>query len=122
MLFGLAHASNQNATVLGLVNTAGWGIILGVAFLRSGDLWFPIGLHFGWNWILPVFGANLSGFTMRIAGYTIEWQLSELWSGGAYGPEGGMLTTLMLFVLAAYLWKAPVEGQMPFLARARREA
>jgi membrane protease YdiL (CAAX protease family) len=122
VLFGLAHASNQSATVIGLVNTAGWGIILGIAFLRSGDLWFPIGLHFGWNWILPVFGVNLSGFTIRVAGYTTEWQLSELWSGGAYGPEGGLLTTLILFALAAYLWKAPVEGQVPFLARARKEA
>ena len=122
VLFGVAHSTNQNATIMGVINTVGWGIVLGVAFLRSGDLWFPIGLHFGWNWIFPIFGVNLSGFTMRVAGYAMEWKVSNFWSGGAYGPEGGMLTTLILFALAFYLWKAPVEGQLPFLARSRREA
>ncbi|MCW5976652.1 MAG: CPBP family intramembrane metalloprotease [Bryobacteraceae bacterium] len=121
VLFGLAHSSNLHATPLAIVNTVGWGIILGVAFLRSGDLWFPIGLHFGWNWILPVFGVNLSGHTMKVAGYTMQWELGDIWSGGAYGPEGGFLTTFILFALAAYLWKAPIEGQTPFLARSRRE-
>lgn len=122
VLFGMAHASNLSATPLAVINTIGWGIILGVAFLRSGDLWFPIGLHFGWNWILPIFGVNLSGFTMKVAGYTMRWELSDFWSGGAYGPEGGILTTVVLMGLGVYLWKAPVEGQAPFLARSRREA
>lgn len=117
VIFGLAHAANQYATPLGLANTIGWGVILGVAFLRSGDLWLPIGLHFGWNWMLPIFGASLSGFTIRTAGYAMEWTAPTFWSGGAYGPEGGLLTSLVLALLALYLWKAPIEGQTPFLAR-----
>jgi membrane protease YdiL (CAAX protease family) len=121
LLFGLAHSVNQNQTPVGLMNTLVWGIILGVAFLRSGDLWLPIGLHFGWNWILPVFGANLSGYTMRVAGHAMDWQVSSIWSGGAYGPEGGVLTTLVLVGLAFYLWKAPIDGQVAFLARSRRK-
>lgn len=120
-LFARLHAGNDYATTLGLANTFGWGVILGVAFLRSGDLWLPIGLHFGWNWALPLFGASLSGFTMTGIGYTIDWSVGDLWSGGAYGPEGGVLTSLVLIVLAAYLWKAPIRGQPAFLLRSPRE-
>ena len=56
VLFGIVHGNNPNLTWLGLLNTAAWGVLLGFAFLRSGDLWLPIGLHFGWNWALPLFG------------------------------------------------------------------
>lgn len=121
ILFAWLHAGNDYANTLGLVNTFGWGVILGVAFLRSGDLWFPIGLHFGWNWMLPIYGVSVSGFTMNTVGYTIDWRVRDLWSGGAYGPEGGLLTSLVLVVLALYLWKAPLHGQPAFLLRPRRD-
>ncbi len=120
-VFAWMHSANDYASTLGLVNTFGWGVVLGVAFLRSGDLWFPIGLHFGWNWVLPIFGVSVSGFTMNTVGYAIDWSVGDLWSGGAYGPEGGLLTTLVLFVLAGYLWKAPIHGQPAFLLHSRRE-
>lgn len=64
VLFGLAHSGNLNFGLLALINTILWGVVLGYAFLRSGDLWLPIGLHFGWNWALPLLGVNLSGFTI----------------------------------------------------------
>ncbi len=121
LLFALAHTANRNVTLLSVVNTAAWGVILGVAFLRSGDLWLPIGLHFGWNWALPMFGANLSGFKMGVTGYALEWRIGELWSGGAYGPEGGLITSTVLIALAVYLWKAPIEGQQAYLVRGHRE-
>ncbi|MGH9640651.1 MAG: lysostaphin resistance A-like protein, partial [Bryobacteraceae bacterium] len=87
VIFGLAHSSNPHASALGIVNTIIWGIVLGYAFLRSRDLWFPIGLHYGWNFVLPLFGVNLSGLTIDVTRYTYRWDLSPLWSGGAYGPE-----------------------------------
>ena len=90
-------------------------------FANSGDLWLPIGLHLSWNWILPVFGVNLSGFTMRLTGYSMQWKMGDIWSGGAYGPEGGILTSLALVALAFYLWKAPIHGQSAFLLRSREE-
>jgi membrane protease YdiL (CAAX protease family) len=121
VVFGLAHSANQYASTLGLINTVGWGVVFGYAFLRSGDLWLPIGLHFGWNWVLPMFGVNLSGFTMKTAGYTMQWKASGLWSGGAYGPEGGVLTSFAVVAIFVYLWKAPVRQQAAFLLRRSRE-
>jgi hypothetical protein len=122
ILFGMAHASNLSVTPLGVVNTMAWGILLGYSFVRSGDLWLPIGLHFGWNWALPMFGVNLSGFTMEVTGYALHWKVGPLWSGGAYGPEGSILTSVVVLLLFAYLWKAPVRHQEAFLLRGSEEA
>ena len=117
VLFGLAHLNNQNVTWLGVANTMGWGVLFGVAFLRSGDLWLPIGLHFGWNWVLPLMGVNLSGFTMDLTGRSLHSNWSVLWSGGAYGPEGGLLTSLVVAGLFYYIWKAPIQHQDALLLR-----
>ncbi len=117
VLFGVAHMNNRNVTTLGVVNTMLWGVLLGYAFFRSGDLWLPIGLHFGWNWTLPLLGSNLSGFTMGVTGYGLHWKVGELWSGGAYGPEGGLLTTAVVGVLFVFLLRAPIRTQETFLVR-----
>jgi hypothetical protein len=111
VLFGLAHSQNLNFGPLALTNTILWGVVLGFAYLRSGDLWLPIGLHFGWNWALPLLGVNLSGFTMDVTGYAMHWRLGERWSGGAYGPEGGLLTTAVAIGLFFYVGKAPIQHQ-----------
>ena len=116
-LFGLAHSANSYFTWLALVNTILWGILFGYAFLISGDLWLPLGLHFGWNWTLPLLGVNLSGFTMGITGYSVEWKVGDLWSGGAYGPEGGLLTSAVVIGLFFYVQKAPVQHQEAYLLR-----
>jgi membrane protease YdiL (CAAX protease family) len=99
VIFGLAHSPNLNVNVLGIVNTAAWGVLLGWAYVRVESLWLPIGLHFGWNLALPLLGANLSGFTMGLTGYELRWSAGQIWSGGAYGPEGGLLTTGVVVAL-----------------------
>lgn len=117
VLFGLAHSANLNFTILALINTVLWGIVLGYSFILSGDLWLPIGLHFGWNWMLPLLGVNLSGFTMGVTGYSLHWNIGGLWSGGDYGPEGGLLTSAVLVLLVVYLRKVPIQHQDAFLLR-----
>jgi len=115
VLFAFLHASNPAFGLLAGFNTLLWGVLLGYSFLRSGDLWLPIGLHFGWNWTLPLLGVNLSGLTMGVTGYTIRWKIGGLWSGGAYGIEGGLLTTAIVVLLYFYLEKAPIQPQEPYL-------
>ncbi|MDX2149208.1 MAG: CPBP family intramembrane glutamic endopeptidase [Bryobacteraceae bacterium] len=122
LIFGLAHGANLSFSPLGLVNTAGWGILLGYAFLRTGELWMPIGLHFGWNWVLPLFGVKLSGFTMGVTGYALRWRAGELWSGGEYGVEASLLTLPVLVLLFFYVQRAPVTRQHAFLLRNLPEA
>jgi membrane protease YdiL (CAAX protease family) len=117
VLFGLMHGNNPNQSWLGLINTMAWGIAFGYAFVRSGDLWLPIGLHFGWNWILPLFGANLSGYTMGVTGLATRSTASVWWTGGNYGPEGGVFTTMVVIGVMFYLHRVPVQQQASALAR-----
>jgi hypothetical protein len=110
VLFGLAHLGNTGATPLGILNTMAWGGALGYAYVRTQALWLPIGLHFGWNFALPLLGANVSGFTMGVTGYVLEWTGNSLWGGGGYGPEGGILTTGAVVVLAVLLRRLASNG------------
>ena len=111
VVFALLHGGNPHATWFAIANTAGFGILFGYAYWRSRDLWLPIGLHFGWNLVLPLFGVNLSGLTMKVTGYAMAWSAGRLWSGGDYGPEASVLTSAALVALSVYLWKAPVRRQ-----------
>jgi membrane protease YdiL (CAAX protease family) len=111
VIFAAMHAANPNATWFGLANTAGFGILFGYAFLRTRDLWLPIGLHFGWNVTLPLFGASLSGLTMNVTGHQMVWTAGKLWSGGDYGPEASLLTSGVVILLFLYLRKAPLRRQ-----------
>jgi len=92
-----------------MINTAGFGVLFGVALLRSHDLWMPIGMHFAWNTILPFLGADLSGLTIRVTEYRLVWRGSDLWSGGKYGPEASLAASVVLLVLMGALWKIPVH-------------
>ena len=113
LVFGWMHSANPDASPLGLINTAGFGVLFGYAYFRSRDLWLPIGLHFGWNFTLPLFGANLSGITIfkEITGHEMVWRAGVLWSGGGYGPEASILTSAALVPLFVYIWKAPIRRQ-----------
>jgi membrane protease YdiL (CAAX protease family) len=111
VLFGLLHGTNPSANWISTANTAGFGILFGYAYLRSRDLWLPIGLHFAWNFTLTLFGVNVSGLRMKVTGYEMSWTAGSLWSGGEYGPEASVLTLAVLALLFAYVWKAPVRRQ-----------
>jgi uncharacterized protein len=120
-IFGLMHSANPYASWFGLANTAGFGILFGYAFLRSRDLWLPIGLHFGWNFTLPLFGVNLSGLRMNVTGHEMVWTAGRLWSGGDYGPEASLVTSGVLVLLFAYLRVAPVSRRTLPLADSAAE-
>jgi len=121
ILFGLLHGFNPGATPLSMANTAGFGILFGVALMRSHDLWLPIGLHFGWNAALPFLGVELSGFTIQVVGYRLVWKAGNLWSGGTYGPEASLLATAVLMVLFAVIRKVPVRKGIACLLDPERE-
>jgi uncharacterized protein len=109
VIFGLAHIGNPNSNLLGVGNTMLWGVLFGYAYLRTSALWLPIGLHFGWNFALPLFGANLSGFTMGVTGYALHWSAGDVWSGGGYGPEGSVMTTAIVIVLFFVLHRFTID-------------
>ena len=112
VLFALMHTANPNVLWLGIANTAGFGILFGYAFYRSRDLWLPVGLHFGWNFTLPLFGVNVSGLKIGVTGHQMVWTAGVWWSGGDYGPEASVLTSVVLVLLFVAVGQVPVRRQV----------
>ena len=109
-LFGLGHYFNPDATWVGTLNTFLAGLLLCLAYLRTRSLWFPYGIHIGWNLAIgPIFGFPVSGITMRSV-WISEGQGADWLMGGAYGPEGGILGTgVMLSAILAVLLTGKVS-------------
>jgi len=91
LVFSVLHLSNPNASAMAVAGIFLAGMFLGYGFIRSGQLWLSIGLHTGWNFFEGVvFGFPVSGLPFyrlteaRIVG-------PALWTGGAFGPEAGLL-------------------------------
>ena len=110
-LFGWAHLANPQATLLSSLNTALAGLLLAAARLRSRALWMPIGLHFAWNLFLgPVLEFPVSGYSFGAAGVIASPSRMAWLSGGAYGPEGGLVLTLVVAVAILLLIRFPLPS------------
>lgn len=91
-IFSLMHAGNPNTTVIGLINLTFIGIFYGYAFVASGSLAMPIGIHTTWNFMQGnVFGFPVSGIAPEIALLKIKEAGPELITGGSFGPEAGLI-------------------------------
>ena len=101
--FGLAHAGNPNASALSVLGNMLDGLIYGVAFLGSGRIWLPWGLHFAWNVFQgPVLGFPVSGLDM--GGLVQQTPVGNaLITGGSYGPEAGLVAMAFRVVAIALL-------------------
>ena len=105
-VFGILHLGNPNATWIGAVGIFFAGIFLAYGYVRTEQLWLPIGLHIGWNFFEGViFGFPVSGMeTFRLTRISVDGP--ELWTGGAFGPEAGLilLPSLALGMTLIYLY------------------
>ena len=108
LVFGLLHTANPNASLISFLNISLAGIFLSTGYLLTGQLAIPIGLHFGWNFFQGnVFGFPVSGGDYRIATFIkVIQEGPALWTGGSFGPEGGLLGTIfsLLGILCILVW------------------
>jgi membrane protease YdiL (CAAX protease family) len=104
IIFAAMHAFNPNITYLGYLNLFLAGILLGLPYLYTNNLWFPISLHFSWNFFQSLFGFNVSGLNS----YSIvNFNLIEKnnFNGGDFGFEGSVVSIaaqLIFILLAVY--------------------
>jgi membrane protease YdiL (CAAX protease family) len=114
--FGMAHLSNPNVIpVATFANTALAGIWLGVAYLRTRNLWFPLGVHWAWNWALGgVFGLPISGKNLISNPLLQGNDIGPAWlTGGAYGIEGGVACTIALVIFTLFVWRTRLLSATP---------
>jgi membrane protease YdiL (CAAX protease family) len=90
-VFAALHGGNAGVTPVAMVNLVLAGVLLALAYERWQRLWFPIGIHLGWNVVSgPVLGYGVSGY---IAGKTVftTTALGPPWiTGGLFGIEGSL--------------------------------
>ena len=60
-IFSLLHFFNPNVNYIALTELFIAGILLGISYVYTKNLWFPIALHLSWNFFQVMFGFNVSG-------------------------------------------------------------
>jgi len=104
-LFGALHLANPNSSLtagIGLAIQA--GLLLAAAFIYSRNLWFPIAIHFAWNFTQSaIFGARVSGNAISKTLINSKIEGAEWFTGGEFGPEGSLQATLFCLTATVIL-------------------
>lgn len=105
LIFGFMHIMNPGATILSSIYIAiEAGILLGAAYKYTGTLWFPIGIHWAWNFFEGnIFGFPVSGRPFDISLIRSQTDGPELLTGGSFGPEASLIIPLVCLSLAVFL-------------------
>jgi membrane protease YdiL (CAAX protease family) len=109
LIFWLLHGLNDYAWSQPLIslNLFSAGVLLALAYIASGNLWFPTALHYGWNLCQgPVLGIPVSGMEVPSLLDCQPRADQPAWlTGGRFGLEGSIMVTLVQGgVCAAFLW------------------
>lgn len=113
ILFALLHVFNANLSVLAVLNLILFGAFAAFYAIKEGGLWGVFGLHSLWNWAQGnLFGMEVSGIPSRLdAIFELKETGPDWLTGGAFGPEGGIIVTLVLLAGIAILWLAKPHRQ-----------
>ena len=104
LLFALAHSFNPNLSWIALAGLFGAGILLGLSYIYTKNLWFPISLHFSWNLFQAYFGFNVSGQEF----YSIvEFNIAEenILNGGKFGFEASIFSLIPQIALILLIFR-----------------
>jgi uncharacterized protein len=104
VLFTIAHASNPNINILSLVNLLLGGLLLGINYIYTRNLWFAILFHFSWNFFQgPLLGYDVSGINLQSV---LQQEVSgnPLLTGGLFGFEGSVVCTILSAITLLLLY------------------
>ncbi len=113
--FSVLHIFNGGFDLLAFVNLVLYGVFLAVYMLKTGNIWGVCAIHSVWNFSqgnlygMPVSGMNILE-TSLFSSSLVEGK--EWLSGGAFGPEGGVITSavsILAIVLTLLLGKRSSE-------------
>jgi membrane protease YdiL (CAAX protease family) len=92
LFFSVTHVTNPHFDIAALLGLFVSGVFLAYGYVRTRQLWLPIGLHIAWNLFeSTIFGFSVSGLEglPRLLSQTVSGP--EIITGGAFGPEAGLV-------------------------------
>lgn len=103
LLFSMAHGANPNMDWFSFLDLFIAGILLGLSYIYTKNLWFPIALHFSWNFFQTLFGFNVSGQDFYSL---VEFEITEknILNGGDFGFEGSIFSVVAQVLLIIAIW------------------
>ena len=96
LIFAALHLGNPGIDILSFINLFLVGVLFAYMFMKSKNIWMPIGYHITWNyfqgyiWGFEVSGLNVNGL------YKIKNISNNIINGGEFGPEGGIIVTIII--------------------------
>lgn len=106
LLFAIFHADNPGINIIPVLNVFLAGILLGINYMYTRNLWFAIFFHIGWNFFQgPILGYKISGFNLSTLLQT-ELKGDLLLTGGDFGFEGSVFCTALELIAALLLYRA----------------
>ena len=108
LVFGLVHITNNNATLWASIAIAlEAGVLLGAAYKWAGTLWFPIGIHWAWNFAQGnIFGFAVSGEEAGDSILQAAVSGPDWLTGGTFGAEASVIAAVAGTALGCwFIWK-----------------
>jgi membrane protease YdiL (CAAX protease family) len=104
--FALIHLHNPGESFLGVSMAGCFGLVAAFSVLRTGSVWFAVGMHTMWDWGQSfLYGVPNSGIIARGHIFVSRFHGPAWLTGGSVGPEGSVLLVpiLLLWALAIHL-------------------
>jgi len=104
IIFSLLHLANPSFSWIGFFGITLAGLLLGLSYIYTKNIWFPIALHFSWNFFQgAIFGFNVSG--VMTYSFIQQNRLSDtILNGGKFGFEGSILSIVFLIICLFVVW------------------
>lgn len=104
ILFSALHLLNPNLSIIAILNLILFGIFAALYSLFEGGLWGVFALHSAWNWTQGnLFGLPVSGMQIGVSLLQLDEAGRDWWTGGSFGPEGGLAATLVLVIASVFI-------------------
>ncbi|HLZ43481.1 MAG TPA: CPBP family intramembrane glutamic endopeptidase [Candidatus Sulfotelmatobacter sp.] len=99
--FGLAHSGNPGESKFGLFSVVLFGLLFCLFLRRTGNLWWAVGFHAGWDWGQTFFyGVPDSGIPAYHNLFNSSFSGPRWLTGGTVGPEASVFTPVVLAIVA----------------------
>jgi len=98
IIFSFMHGANPHMDWFTFLDLFLAGLLLGITYIYTKNLWFPITLHFSWNFFQSLFGFNVSG---KDSYSWIEFEIKEnnIFNVGDFGFEGSVYSSIIQIIL-----------------------